>query len=459
MNDKRKRSFSPHPFAVLAIILAAAAVMTWLIPAGSFERTAEGLVIPGSYARTQASPVGPWRLLVAVFDGMVGAADIIFLLFFAASYVHILDRTGSINALVGFLLRKLGRRDMLLVPIFMLLFGLCGTAFGMLEEGYGLIAAFIVIAVSLGYDRIVGGAIVFVGAATGFAAATSNPYTIGVASAVSGISMAEPRVYAFRWLCFALFMALSIWYTMRYAARIRRDPAKSFMRGAPESLSAVSRDELLSLRITGRQLMCLLLFIALIALMIVGIMRFGFYLPELSALFFAAFILTGLLGGFKAGEICSAFAEGCRGVMLGALICGFARGISEVMSLGGITDTVVFALSGAVSRLPDWGGGIGMLLVQNLINLFIPSGSGQAVVMMPIMAPLADLIGLSRQTAVLAFQFGDGFSNMFWPTMAAGVAGIMGVGLDRWYRFITPLFLMMLALQCVMMVLAVALGI
>lgn len=367
------------------------------------------------------------------------------------------------NALTGWMLRKLGKKDYLIIPVFMVLFGIGGTTFGMFEEVYGLIPAFIVIGITLGYDRIVGGSIVYVGVATGFAAATLNPFTIGVASAVAEVPLIQPKITAIRIACFIAFEALAIWYTMRYAKRIRNDPTKSYMYGDPDALrgceNLMNRDEVVNLPFTTRQKISLFGFVLLIVCLVLGIVLKGWYLSELATLFFIFMIVTCLINKMKSGEIADMFVAGCKSAMYGAMLVGFARAISVVMTEGNVIDTAVNGLANVVSALPHSISGIGMLVVQNIVNFFIPSGSGQAVVMMPIMAPLSDLVGLSREVSVLAFQFGDGFSNMFWPTAVATECGIMGIGMNKWYKFITPLFGMMFLLQAVFIVIAVLWGV
>lgn len=361
------------------------------------------------------------------------------------------------------MLRKLGSKDHLIIPLFMILFAIGGTTIGMYEETYGLIPAFMIIAVTLGYDRIVGGAIVFVGVATGFAAAILNPFTIGVASSVAQVPLIQEKVTMLRIIAFVLFMILTIAYVMRYAAKIRKDPTKSILYGDPNALrdleNVKSRDEVMQMPFSSAQKISLFGFVLLIICLALGIVLYGWYLTELASLFFVFMVATMIVNKMTLSEMADMFVEGCKSAMFGALLVGLARSISIVMEQGQVIDTAVNFLAGLVGTMPSSVAGIGMLVVQNVVNFFIPSGSGQAVVMMPIMAPLSDLVGLSRELAVVAFQFGDGFSNMFWPTAVATECGIMGVGMDKWYKFITPLFGMMFLLQAVLIVFAVAWGV
>lgn len=318
---------------------------------------------------------------------------------------------------------------------------------------------FIIFASSYVYVLTKSGAIVFVGVATGFAAAILNPFTIGVASAVADVPLVETKITIFRCVAFVAFLCLTVGYTMHYANKIKKDPTKSIMYGHHEDLTGMmTREECMNIPFTPAHKLSMLGFIALIVILVVGIIKQGWYFTEIAALFFIFMLITAAINKMGLNEIAETFVESTKATMYGVLLVGFSRGISMVLTTGGIIDTVVFYLANLVGSLPKTLTGIGMLVVQNLINFFIPSGSGQAIVMMPIMAPLADVVGLSREMSVMAYQFGDGFSNMFWPTAVATECGIMGLSLSHWYKFITKLFVMMFCLQCVFMIAGIVLG-
>ncbi len=459
---KLKKKFEmPHGFIVILSVVVLCAVLTWVLPAGNFEMVyneelGRELVVPGSYTEVESNPVGVWEFFQALFTGMVEASDIIFFVIFAAGYVFLLMKTGTLNAMVGSVLKVLGTRDYLIIPIFMMIFGIAGATFGMYEETYGLIPAFIVIGITLGYDRLVGSAIVFVGVATGFAAALLNPFTIGIAGSIAGVPLVSFKLTTFRAVCFILFMTLSIVYVMNYARKIRKDPTKSILYGTEEkdnlAKDVLTRDEVMGLPFTVSQKISLAIFVLLICLIGYCVAVLGYYLQELAAMFVIAMIITGIINKMSSGEICDTFVESTQVVIYGALFIGLSRAASVVLTEGNVIDTAILYLSNTINRFPSAVAPIGMLVIQNIIGFFITSGSGMAVVTMPIMAPLADLIGMSREMAVTAFQFGDGFCNMFWPTAVAMECGIMGIGMDKWYKFITPLFLMMFLLQCIMMI-------
>lgn len=339
----------------------------------------------------------------------------------------------------------------------MIVFGICGSTFGMYEEVYGLLPAFIGIAIAMGYDGLVGGATVVLGVVTGFAAATLNPFTIGIAQGIAGLPIGSGVWY--RIICLVLFEALAIWYVMRYAHRVKKDPSRSIVRDVHFNVDeGMTSEKMEKLPFTGRHKLIMLVFACTIGLLVYGTTQFGWYLSELSALFIIAMFVVGLLGGFGPSEICRKFVEAASEILFGAVVIGVARSLVVVMNEGNIIDSLVYYMSSALTDVPNGIAAVGMVIVQNILNFFIPSGSGQAAVSMPIMANLADSIGMHRQIAVLAFQFGDGFSNMFWPTVIATECGIMGIPLQKWYKFAWPLFIMMFALQVVLIVVATMIG-
>ena len=356
--------------------------------------------------------------------------------------------TQSIHVLI----RKMKGNTHLLIPVFMLLFGILGSTLGIFEETYGLVSIFIGIGLALGYDSVVGGAVVYIGVATGFAAATTNPFSVGIAQSIAEVPINSGLFY--RLIIFLSFQLVAILYVMRYAKRVKEDPKRSVMYGIAAEFTPPEihdTDNLFSLR----QKLCLGLFFITIGTLLFGTMRLGWYINEIAALFLMMAVITGIVSGYSATEICNMFIESTKSVVPSILVIGFTRGILLTMQDAMISDTVVYGLSHLLNSSNKMFSAIGMLFLQNVINFFITGSSSQAVITMPIMTPVADIVGLSRQTAVLAYCFGDGFSDMFWPTACALNCGLMGIPLNRWYKFIAPLFLMMIFLQIFFIALSV----
>lgn len=465
--EGKKKKFNlsikmPHTYVLLSCILIAVAILANIIPAGEFQRVqdvASGkmVVIPGTFQVIKGSSFGIFDLFMAVQKGFVDAADIIFFIIFAYGFVYMLIKNGTFDAVLGTLIRKLGNKIQLMIPVCMLTFGILGATMGLYEEAYGLLPVFIGMAVALGYDAVVGGAIVFIGVSTGFSAAILNPFTVGVAQQIAGVPMLSGA--AFRTLCFVVFMSASIIYTWRYAIKIKKDPTKSVLYGVElENIKIADKDELINKKLTTRHKLCGVAFIITIITLLYGTMELGWYINELAALFLMMMIVVGKLGGFTFTEIANTLVESTKGMTFGILVCGFSRAVLMIMKDAQITDTIVYFFASLLEGRSTYVSALGMLGTQNLINFFITGSTSQASITMPIMAPVAELIGLNKQIAVLAFQFGDGFSNMFWPTVVAFECGLMGIPINKWYKFIAPLFGIMFSLQVVMMVIAVAIG-
>lgn len=458
-NNSKARFTMPHTYIVIGFILVILTILTYIIPAGTYERAVDPvmnrtMVVQGSFKYIEQSPVSPFQMFMSIVDGMVSAADIIFFIFFAYGFVYLLIKTGAFYGSLGALIKRFHGKETMIFPIFMIIFGICGSTFGLYEETYGLLPAFMGISIALGYDALVGGAAVILGTATGFAAATLNPFTIGIAQGISEVPVGSG--IGLRIICFIVFQGSAIIYLLLYARKVRLHPELSIVKDVKFNFSdGMTRDELEKLPFTSKHKFIMFLFLITIGLLVYGTKYQGWYLSELSTLFFIMMLVTGLIGGYSLSKIASLFVESVSDVVFGALAVGVARSLTIVMENGHIIDTIINFMATSLAGLPKTVAAVGMLVVQNIINFFIPSGSGQAATSMPIMAPLADALGLTRQTAVLAFQFGDGFSNMFWPTSAATICGLMSLPIDKWYKFITPLFAIMFLFQVVFIVIAV----
>ena len=255
----------------------------------------------------------------------------------------------------------------------------------------------------------------------------------------------------FRAIVFVVFEGVAIWYVMRYARMVKADPTKSVLYNCDEVEPLQMAGDPTDVAMTGRRRLCLVLFVGTIGILLYGTTCLGWYIDELSAMFLAMMFVVGVAGGSSLTQVMQDFIESTKSVVPSILIIGFTRGILITMQEAMISDTIVHALSSLLKTSNPVLSAIGMLVLQSLINFFIDGSSSQATITMPIMAPVADIVGLSRQTAVLAYCFGDGFSDMFWPTNCSLQCGLMGIPLNRWYRFITPPFFIMVVLQFLFM--------
>ncbi|WP_349679382.1 YfcC family protein [Aminobacterium sp. UBA5514] len=459
---EKKKFKLPHVFVLLFLMICFAAFLTHILPAGQFDRQAleiglnqvRQVLVPGSYHTVEPSPVGPFETMISIYKGMVAAADIIFLVFLPYASFCIVVKTGAMNSFVSWLLHITKGKDVLLIPLFSIVFSLGASLFGMFSEFYGFIPLFVGLAIALGYDAMVGLAIVGLSTGIGFAASMTNPYTVGIAQKVSEVPLFSGL--GFRFFHWALFTAIAIWWTLRYARKVKRDPSTSLVNGTNYDHVAMKQEDIENNSTSWRDRGVLSIVAVTMVLLVYGTLKRGWGFNELCGLFLSMGILSGLTAGWSPNRIAKEYSSACSDVVGGAFVVGLARGVLVVLADGNVIDTVIYGLSLPLSGLPRFISAQGMLFTQTLINFFIPSGSGQAATTMPIMAPLADILGVTRQTAILAFQYGDGFSNLLFPTSANIVimCGIAHVTLEQWWKFFIPLFGLSYLVQMGLLVLA-----
>lgn len=449
----------PHTLVLLFGMMVLALVATWVLPQGRFETTKDAkgheLVVPGTYAPV-AEPVllTPIDLFTAVPRALAASADIVFFVLLVGGAISVLRATGMIDAALGRVLDLIGDKPNALIVIGMLLFALVSGAIGVAEEYIPFAAMLIALCLAMRMDAITAMGIMVGGYGIGYGVAALNPFTVLVAQNVAGLPPTSGAWY--RWALFVPFVAIGIHHVWAYARRVQADPSKSLMLG----VESIHRAPTEFPKLSGRLLLVLAFAIATLVLMSWGIATQGWYLVELGALFVGLAILSGAVGGLGADGTAKRFVEGAAELAGTAVLIGFARSIALLLEDGQVLHTIVNAMAGPLSSLGAELAVVGMLLIQTLMNFFIPSGSGQAFVTMPLMAPLSDLLGISRQTAVLAFQMGDGFSNMIVPTniVLMSILGIAGIPYDRWFRFVWPLMLKLTIAGAVALVVAVLIG-
>lgn len=449
----------PHTLALLFAIMIAALAATWILPQGEFHSTqneqGQLVVVPGTYAEAdERVTLSPLTLFTVVPRAMAASQDIIFFVLIVGGALSVLRASGLIDAVLGWTLKRVGRSPKLLIVIGMSVFAVGSGTIGVAEEYIPFAAMLITLCLAMRMDVITAMGILVCGYGIGYGVAVLNPFTVIVAQNVSGLEPASG--WGFRLALFVPFMAIGVHHVWRYARRVQRDPEASLMYGIEPLHAPPSEYPPLD----GRRVLLLLASLAALGLMVWGISARGWYLVELSALFLGLALFVGLAGGLGVDGTARRFGEGAAELAMTALLIGFARSIALILEEGQVLHTVVDALATPLSLVGAELAAVGMMFVQLVINFFIPSGSGQAFVTMPIMAPLADLVGISRQTAVLAFQFGDGFANMLFPTnvILMSILGIAGIPYDRWFRFAAPLLLKLLAAAAIALVVAVLVG-
>ena len=408
--EMQKKKKLPHVFVILFCLVAVASVLTWIIPAGEFDYeavdvngTVRNLVIPGSYHYVEDSkPTNLLDFFGSFHRGLISGADVMMLIFIVNGAFSMVIKTGSFNAMMGALLRKFDGKEKILVPIFFLFFAVCASLFGMWNDFNGLIPIMVGMGIALGYDAMFGFSIVLLGIGVGFAAALMNPYTIVIAQSIAGIPIYSGM--GIRVAIFVLFSLAALWWIFRYGKRIKADPSKSLMAGE-ESLFSFDKEELKKLPMGKREAATLLVILACLVWIFYGFLKQGWGNTQLTGVFLLMGIVVALIFGWSPDKIAVEFINGCKDIVFGAMIVGVAKAVLIVMQDGKIIDTIIYFLSSQLDGLPPLISATGMLIIQTLINFVIPSGSGQAATIIPLMAPLGDLMGLTRAVTVLCFQF------------------------------------------------------
>jgi uncharacterized ion transporter superfamily protein YfcC len=468
----------PHVFALLTFVVFACSVLTWLVPSGEFERETKtvagserSMVVAGTYETVPkhrsvrgvvfadrvegtASPVSLEGFLSAVPRGMIAAGDIIFFIFIIGGVFGILQKTGTIPAVLHAVLDRLRHRWRLLTIVLMVLMGIGGSTLGMGEEFIPLVPIFLIVAREIRCDRIYGTALVYVAGAVGFAAATTNPFTVNIAQSIAGIPLNSAM--GVRILFFICCMAVTLVYMLRYGARVRANPDASFVADVDFEID----DEVEPPSLTRAHIAIVVACVAIFVFILWAVQARGWWLPEMAGGFILMGLVAIIVSRMEINHAARTVVKGMEEMTVAALIVGFARAVTVVMEDGLILDTLVQSASVVLLHVPRLVAAEGMLVFQATLNFFIPSGSGQAAVTMPLMAPLADVLGVTRQTAVFAFTCGDGFSNMVIPTSGILMAslGLAGVPYQRWLKFMVPLLLQLIAVAAVFMAIAVVAG-
>ena len=441
----------PHPLVLLVGFVLAAAVLTWIVPAGEYERredpaTGRQVVVPGTYRTVEPAPVSFPEALVDIPRGMADAASVIFLVFLVGAAWTVVERTGVFGTLLDGLVERLRGHDALVIPVSCILFALGGVLIQMQEELIAFAPILVLLVTRLGFDRVTAVAMSIGAAIVGATFSPIDPFMVGIAQKVAGIPLLSGS--AFR-LAF-LFPALGIWtwYTMRHARRTRGAAVATTGQASSPGASG------------WRMRVILLLVLASFTTFVVGVLRWKWDFDQMSALFFAMGVVVGLVGKLGLEGTAEAYVDGFKSLAYAGLLIGFARAIYVVMGQGHIVDTLVRGLFAPVAGLPVTVTAIAMMVAHGLLHVPVPSTSGQAVLTMPLLVPLSDLLGLSRQVTVLAYQFGVGLVDLINPTNGALLAMVAAVGvrLETWWRFALPVLGILTLLAVLALTAAVAIG-
>lgn len=462
--SSKKRSWSIDSLVLIFSIIVCAQLLVYVIPQGQFEREPypsnpdRSMVVPGTYLPSTADTrveISPWYFLLAVPKGMAAAQDIIFLIFIAGGVIAILRKSGAIDAVLHRAVARLGSSPWILIAGCLLIFSFGAYTIGMGEEYVPLIPIIVTMSLAMKMDAIVAMGMVWIPYGIGWACAGTNPFGVVIAQNIAGLPITSG--WAFRLVMMVAFLALAFHHIYRYAMRVKTQPETSLVAHIDYSTGFEPPDDV---ALNRRRIGILLVFAVGVIGFVFGAALSGWYVGELNAVFLGIGLLAAAIAGMSPGDTSRTFIQGAADMTAAALMVGFARTIEVVLVDGQVIDTVINSIANVVRQFGPEFASIGMLVVQTICNLFIPSGSGQAFVTMPIMSPLATLTGVPQQTAVLAYQFGDGFTNMIVPTSAL-VMGALALGkipYGAWVRFTGPLLLKLFGLAIVFLILSLHIG-
>lgn len=465
--EQKKRWYQkmPHTYVILFGMALIAAVLTWVLPAGSFERAipegmSRAVIVPGTYATMENTPIGLWALFKAIPEGMIAAGNIIFLIMLSTGCFAIINKTGALEGGVGIILKKVNSAKNLpgtvVIWIITFLFSLLGVIVGP-EIQIPFVGIAVTIGLGLGYDLMTGLAMIIGGGGVGFALGPINASVIGTSDAVMGLpTFSGQGLRWIMWFCGTCVVAAVI---SLYARKVKKDPEKSMVKGISTEGMGFSKP-LEEYALDGRQKGVLVVLVGMLIAIIIGASKFGWYLNEMSAVFVVGGLLAGIVGRMKVNDIMDGFAAGAKNAANIALIVGIARAIQVVLESGHIMDTVIYYLSNPLQGMNPMVAAIAITVIVGVVHLFIPSGSGIAVAMMPIIGPVAMSLGLTAQTAVLAFQVGATVPNFILPTVGAYIAmcSIANVPVNKWWKFGWRLTIPLYIMSWIFVVAAVMIG-
>ena len=456
----------PTAFTILFVLIVVVAALTWIIPAGQYERALNPALgkeapVPGTYTVVESNPQGLKDILMAPIaglynpaTGMANAIDVAVFVLVIGGFLAVVTKTGAIDAGIGWLLNALRGREIFMIPILMAAFAAGGTSYGMAEESLAFYAIVLPVFIRAGYDALTGVAVIMLGAGIGTLGSTFNAFATVIASNAAGVPFTDGLLL--RVLILFVCLAAGIMYVMRYASRVKANPATSVVAAQREEniahfLKGSAVGEPLP-EFTRVRSIILALFGITFVIMLYGVIRLGWWMGEMSALFLGMAIFTWIVGKFAPETrmdeetFVNTFVNGARDLLGVALIIGVARGIVVVMDAGKITDTILHTLAGGLAGLGNVVFINTMLVFQTILSFLVPSSSGLAVLTMPILAPLSDFAGVNRDLTVTAYQSANGWVNLFNPTFAVVMGGLAigRVSYDRWLRFVWPLLLILM---------------
>lgn len=430
----------PHPLALLFYIVILATILTYIVPAGQYGReVVDGVTrtIPGTFEYVESNPVGFFEMFRAIPEGFASIANIVFIVFAAAMMFGVMEKTGMLENTVGTLVKTIGLKNkFFIVGLMTYIYGLLGVFVGY-ENNIALVPIAIVLSLAIGGDVILGAGIAIGGISVGFGLAPFNPYTVGIGHKIAEMPLFSG--YMFRSILVFVLLTLLVFFNIRYFKKILADRDASMAKGI-DTTGLTLNKSIDDYSMRNRDIQMLVVFLIGLGVMLYGVFNHGWYINEISAVFLIVGIVNGVVARLSVNNIAETFSDALKPSALAAILIGVAQAIQVVMNQGNISDTIAHSFVSILETLPPIMGAVWMSITQSVINIFIPGGSGQALVTLPIMIPVGDLIGITRQSAILAFQIGDGLINIITPTLGGLMAmlGLSRVPYGRWLKYILP---------------------
>lgn len=448
----------PHVYAIIFALMVIFAVLTWIVPSGSYQRqevNGREVTVAGTYEQSEKTYIdeetgdevdlrqGVFDVLQAPTRGIQEAIEVVAFILIVGGSFQVITKTGAITSGMGRVVRRFKNKDILLIPIAMVLFALGGTSFGMAEETLPFFAIFMPIMMAMGFDSMTAFMVVFVGARTGYIASTINPFNVLIAQGILGIQ-GNPQLWL-RMIAWVVLTAVAITWVVLYARRVKKNPESSitFEDDIAKKVEFAADESALDAEFTGRQKGVLAVFIAGMCVIIWGLVTQGWYMNEISAVFLAMGLLAGVIAGFSQDVIAQEFVAGIADFAFSAIVVGLARGILVIASDGMIIDTILNALATGLGGIPAVLFTTLLYAVENLLAILVPSSSGLAALTAPIFGPLTELMGLNPEAAVWALSMGSATMSLICPTSAILVAGlgVCKIKLGQWWKTVWKFFL------------------
>lgn len=455
LRDEKRTDFKmPHVYAVILILMLLVSIMTYVVPAGCYTRI-EGAVDPNTFTYIDQTPISLLAFFTSIHQGFVESSSIIAGVLLISGAIQIIQKTGAFSAGIQSLIRRANGKSLAMVALFFSLFTALGVI-GYLDALYPFYPIIISLFITLGYDKMVGTAVIMLSTAVGFTCGMVNPYTTGVAQTLVGLPMYSG--IGLRTVGLAVFYVIALFFLLRYCIRIRKDPACSIM-GAnylEEQSAPMEFEE--GLPFTKGRIVIICAFLVCMVISVVGSLKLSWGLPQVTAIYFPAAIIAVIVSRMNVSEACTAFGQGVAGVAAPTLVIGLSRAVSVLLNEGNIIDTIIKLMGDLLQGKSPI---LTLLIVYLFVtgfNFFVGSGSGKAVVMMPILSPLGQVLGINQQVMVLAYQYGDGFTNTFWPTSALLQLSLCGMDYGSWFKFAWKIYICLISAGFALIVIANAIG-